>query len=83
MLNKDEFQLNENHAVWLTEISEKDLSLLFKVARHNRLRTLDNAQVDLGQGAQIQNEIAALHRLEKLFLEYRAKAVDSEKKQEK
>lgn len=84
MLNPtNELKLNEAHAAWLTDISEKDLSEMFKSARHSRLQTLDNAKVDVTQGEQVQQEVAALHRLEKMFLECRQKALEAEKKQEK
>lgn len=81
MLNN--IKLNESQALWLAGISENDLGSFFQVARHTRLLALDNAQVDLKQGGDIQNEIAALHRLEKMFLTLRAKIVESENKQEK
>ena len=71
--------LNENHAKWLLEISEKDLSELFSIARQERLQILNNPKNDYDLGAQVQDEISALYRLEKFFQDRRKKAKEQEK----
>lgn len=75
--------LNDEQTQWLTSISEDGLRSLLARIRKDRLMTLDNAKADTKQGQDVQQEIAALHRLENTLISFRKEAMKSQDKQEK
>lgn len=63
--------LNDNQLSWFGQISDKDLSGLFQEIRRERLQTLDNSATNYEHGRAVQDEISALFRLEKRFLNFK------------
>lgn len=56
--------LNETQQEWLSEISEENLLGIFKTLRERRVQSLDVPQPNYEKGKLVQDEIAALYRIE-------------------
>lgn len=76
-------KLTQDQAIWLLQLSEKEIQKLFASIRAQRLETLMSAKADYEQGKAVQDEIAALFRIENMVLENRRAAAKDEEKQEK
>lgn len=68
--------LNEYHAQLLIDnLTEKDISEMFSAFRMQRLQRLNTGSADYEVGKKVQDEIAALFRLETELISFRRDTV--------
>lgn len=70
--------MSEDQALWIVSGSEKTIQSLFQDWRFERLANLNMSEPNYDKGRLIQDEIAALHRLERQILFLREAAVKKE-----
>jgi hypothetical protein len=72
--------LTEEQQDWLLQAKPEAIGDMFNKMRIERLQTLNRATPNYEEGRFIQDEIGALHRLEKWLLDKRSSAVQQDKK---
>lgn len=76
MLNAKD--LTESERTWIQSISSSELANFFLKYRISELRRLDSGNPDYEVGKQIQDEVAALHRLESQFRQIKERGKQDE-----
>lgn len=67
--------LNETQQIWLTELPETEFEKLFVSLRKESLDRLDSAQANYETGKLVQDEVSALHRIERRLKDLRSQAL--------